>query len=141
MANMQKIVLKNNISEIERLNNLLESFGKDNDIPQKTIFSINLALEEMISNVIYYGYKDFEEHLITVLLSYRDDEINITIEDDGSEFDPTKVSEPNKDLPVEERQIGGLGIHLARTLIDEMKYKRENKKNILMLRKVIPSLC
>jgi anti-sigma regulatory factor (Ser/Thr protein kinase) len=85
--------------------------------------------------VIFYGYEDQEEHSIEVRLDLSGSVLTLQICDDGREFDPTRMPEPNLDVPLEERKIGGLGIHLVRNYMNSMEYKRENGKNIITVTK------
>lgn len=125
------ITVKNDISEIVRLSEVVEQFGEIHNLSLKIIFDLNLALEEFLTNVIKYSYGDNQEHLININISLIEDEIIIVIEDDGNSFNPLEISEPDIKKPPEKRKIGGLGIHLIRNLFDQLKYERKNNKNIV----------
>ena len=131
-----RLQIKNNISELNRLNALLEQLAKEWKIPQKVSFQINLALEEMVTNIINYGYKDKSSHTITLNFILRGSVIIIQIEDDGRAFNPLTAPEPDTTEPAEKRKIGGLGIHLVKELIDTVTYARKNDKNILTIQKI-----
>lgn len=133
------ITLKNKISEIERLADAVMQFGKKNDFSDKVIFDINLALEEVVNNVISYAYKDKNEHQINIYMELEGQELMLKVEDDGVPFNPFDVPEPDIDKPVEEREPGGLGLFFVRNLTDELEYKREKDKNILIMKKKIQS--
>ena len=127
--------LKNDASELDRLCQQLTNFGNTFGLSQKFIFQINLALDELFTNIISYGYKDKGEHLIKFAISCEDGTVVIRIEDSGVPFDVAEfeVADPKKTL--EDCRVGGLGLHLIRKLMDEIKYRRTDDKNIVILKK------
>ena len=130
-----RLQIENNISELNRLNALLEQLAKEWKIPKEISFQINLALEEMVTNVINYGYEDKSSHTITLSFILHGNVIIIQIEDDGRAFNPLTAPEPDTTEPAEKRKIGGLGIHLVKELMDTVTYVRKNEKNILTIQK------
>ncbi len=137
MENSLNLELKNNLKEIGTLINSFESFAEKFSLSKSVVNDINLCLEELVTNVISYGYNDQDEHIIFVDISFINDAINICIKDDGLEFNPLEQAEPDINQPIEERKIGGLGIHLVKNLMSDLAYKRENDFNILTMRKFI----
>lgn len=129
--------LKNKLSELDTLCQNLERFGESIGLSPKFIFETNLALDELFTNIISYGYSDKKVHTITVEISLQNNELLFRIEDDGLPFNPTEVEEPDLGCSIEECKIGGLGIHLAKNLMDEVCYQRCKEKNILTLKKNI----
>lgn len=129
--------IKNNPGEIEKLAARVEEFCQSANIPFKSIFEINLSLDELITNTISYGYPGGGEHWIQVQLSYGQGCLEIRLTDDGTAFNPLEAPPPPLDQPLEDRPIGGLGVHLVRTYMDEIDYQREQGKNKLLLRKKI----
>ena len=127
--------LKNNLSEIERLSQIVTEFGGLNNLSPKVLFAVNLALEEILTNIISYGYEDNNEHVIVIRLSLKDEELVAEVEDDGRPFNPLEVPEPDISRPLEDRKIGGLGIHLVRNLMDGLEYRRYGGKNISVMKK------
>jgi serine/threonine-protein kinase RsbW len=125
------------VKEIERLNRVVRQFGELHEVPGRTLYSVNLALDELVSNAILYGYDDASGQQIQVKLSIEGPELYAWLEDGGREFDPISVPVPSLDRPLDEREIGGLGIHLVRSLMDKLEYRREGAKNLLTLRKRI----
>ena len=91
-------------------------------------------------NVISYGYDDSDEHEIMIRLSCKGEEVTAEVEDDGRPFNPLEVAEPDTSKALEERPVGGLGIHLARKLMDDVEYKRQQEKNLLAMKKRIPAI-
>ena len=98
---------------------------------------MNLALDEIISNVIEHGYEDTLEHEIPITVRFEGDLLTIEIEDDGRPFNPVAEPLPDVDLPLEERPIGGLGILILRSMADGHEYRRERGRNILRIEKRI----
>ena len=129
--------LKSNLSELDALCQKLEKFGESMGLSKKCIFEANLALDELFTNIISYGFDDKNEHTIRITISLQNDELLFNIEDDGLPFNPTEVETPDLECTIEECRIGGLGIHLAKNLMDEVCYQRCKDKNILTLKKII----
>jgi anti-sigma regulatory factor (Ser/Thr protein kinase) len=127
------LILKNNINEIGRLAEEIERFGEEENLPLKTTLNLNLVLEELITNTISYGYSDSEEHLISVKFERIADSLTVTIEDDGSAFNPLEEPPPVMSDNLDDLEPGGLGIHLVRKLTDQVFYQREGGCNILKL--------
>jgi anti-sigma regulatory factor (Ser/Thr protein kinase) len=97
-----------------------------------------VVLEELITNTIFYAYRDKKKHDITIDFMLENDTLRIRLEDDGMEFNPLLSDEPEDlDKPVEDRKIGGLGIHFVKKLMDNVDYHRYENKNILTLIKKI----
>ena len=106
-------------------------FGQHYGLAPTVMHDLNLALEEILTNIISYGYTDGQEHEIRVRLSVRPGEVKAEVEDDGQSFNPLAAPEPHTAEALEERTIGGLGIHLVRTLMDGLEYKRQADRNVL----------
>ena len=127
--------LKNDLSELERLCRTCEEIGQDINISDRTIFEMNLALDELFTNIISYGFNDNQEHTIKMSITVEGDQLQMRIEDDGVPFNPLASKTPEFQCGIEECKIGGLGIHLIRKLMDDVHYKRVADKNILVLRR------
>lgn len=133
----RKEILKNEKSEITRMSQVMENYCEKNDVPMKPMFEINLVLEEILMNIISYGFEDDKEHEIEIDWWIDDNFLNLIITDDGKKFDPLILPEPDLDKSVDERKIGGLGIHLVKKMMCEINYRRENGKNILKMKKKV----
>ena len=129
--------LKNSLSELDNLCENLEDFGQKIGLSKKLIFEINLALDELFTNIISYGFKDEEEHIIRVTIRPQNEELSLHIEDDGIPFNPIDFETPDVASSVENCNIGGLGIHIMRKLMDKICYQRCGDKNILILKKTL----
>jgi len=137
--NQEKVVLKNDLAEIERLSDVVTALGTRHGLVADFLYAINLALDEILTNVISYGYDDEREHEILVRLAVQAGEFQVEVTDDGRPFNPLTAQTADLDSPLAERQIGGLGIHLTRTLMDALQYRRDDNKNVLLMSKRIPS--
>lgn len=125
------LFMRNDIQQIPTLAEWIEGL----DLPTELSMPINLALEEAVSNVMLYAYPG--QHGQVLIEFAKEKSIIFTITDSGIPFDPTQQREADTTLSLEERQIGGLGIHLVRQLMDEIYYRREDNKNVLTLIKHI----
>lgn len=131
----KKLVLRNKVSEIEKLTLFVEELGDEFALPVDLIFNLNLVLEEAVSNVILYAYPEGEEHEVLLSVKRIADKLVFMLTDSGKEFDPTKMEEVDVTLSAEERSIGGLGIFLIRQIMNTVEYQRIDGKNVLTLSK------
>ena len=125
--------ITNELHSLEGLMNATTNFLEDHDVDAQTVYRVNLALEEMITNIIKYGYDDYESHGIDVSLEILPEEIVAVIEDDGHEFNPL-TKEKSAEHALDSQPLGGLGIHLIKQLVGKMAYRRDQSKNILEIR-------
>jgi anti-sigma regulatory factor (Ser/Thr protein kinase) len=133
------IVLRSDIAELPRLASALGEFAAANALPRDTANDLALALEEVVTNVIVHGYERRDAHTVRVRLLARPGEVNAEVEDDAPAYDPLARPTPELHRPVEDRPIGGLGIHLVRSLMDTVSYCRDGKCNRLTLTKRWPT--
>ena len=131
------IALRNDRKEVARLGLLAEQFGADNGLSTDDVLAINLVLDEIVINVIAHGYDDDAEHLIHVRLGRKDQTVTVEVEDDGRPFNPLDLPTPNFDLPLEERPIGGLGVHIVRSMMDTVDYRRDGDRNVLTMTRTL----
>ena len=126
------IVVSSRFSEFEFINETIENIKRDWDIPEDAIFNVNIALEEIVSNIINHGYKYDEDYEITIRFSRDQNALRLQVKDYAPPFNPLDIPEPTDlDKPLEERKVGGLGIHLAKKFTDNIAYRRHNEKNIV----------
>ena len=126
--------LKNDQSELERLCRKCEELGHSLGLSDKSIFEMNLALDELFTNIISYGFQDCREHIIKIHITIEGELLQIRIEDDGVPFNPLASKTPDFQCDIEACQIGGLGIHLIKKLMEDIRYQRVADKNILLMR-------
>ena len=130
------VTLVNQLSEVERLSRLVEAFGEAERLGPEAVFSINLALDEVVTNVIRYAHDDDgRQHPIVVRLALEQDVLTAQVEDDGRAFNPLEVPAPDIGASIDERPIGGLGIHLVRSVMNSVEYRREDGRNVLTMKK------
>ena len=137
MADRVSLELRNSPAELDTLCKSLQQFGESLGLSNKAIFHLCLAIEEIVSNIISYGYADEAVHWIKIAISHEQGILIIRLEDDGIPFNPLRAGEPDCECPVEERKVGNLGIHLCKKVMDDMLYERCGSKNILILKKDI----
>jgi len=136
--NMERhIVLHNDIQQIPQLAEFIETIADEKQLEQGLAMSLNLALEEAVTNVIMYAYPEGADGLVEVEAILKPKELEFIITDSGKPFDPTAAPEADTTLSAENRPIGGLGIYLVRNIMDSVKYKRNDGKNILSMTKII----
>ena len=134
-TNSKQLVLKNAISEMRVLSNTVKEFCKENSLSGEVTHDIHLALEEIFSNIVFYGFQDQDEHQIAISFSLKDNTLILEIKDDGIPFNPLESKTLDLEIPIEERERGGMGIHIASELMDEIEYFRKQNKNILVMKK------
>jgi serine/threonine-protein kinase RsbW len=123
------------LEAIETLADAVNEVLPDRDLA----FSVNLCLEELITNVIVHGLKDAADRFMQVQLIISDDWLEILLRDDAPRFDPfMQAPEPNLDLDVNDRPIGGLGVHMVKKLMDEVHADYDGSGNLIVLRKRLP---
>ncbi len=121
--------------EIPRLNEELERIMSRAGFAEKQILDMQLAVEEAFINIVRHGYHG-DYGAVQIAIDFLKGRLTVTMEDDAPRFDPTKFEEPDFSADLEQRPIGGLGIHLMRSLSDEIKYDFERGRNRLMLIKI-----
>jgi serine/threonine-protein kinase RsbW len=137
LSDRAAIEIRNDVAEIARLVEFLEAFCARNGIPSDVAAKLTLTFDELLTNTMSYGFPDGGNHRIAITLSLDNDRFSAEIVDPGIAFDPLSQPQPDLDSPVENRQIGGLGIHFVRTLMDHVDYRRVNGQNRLILTKAV----
>lgn len=133
----KEIIISNQLDQITVLAEALESLSEEWNIPMNVTLNLNLVLEELVSNIIFYGYEDTNKHEISIYLSFNNETMKVRLEDDGKEFNPLLYAEADINLSAEDRNIGGLGIFFVRKMMDDIRYERRNNRNILTMEKSI----
>jgi serine/threonine-protein kinase RsbW len=125
------------VREIERLNRLVRQFGELHDVPSRTLYAVNLALDELVTNAVLYGFDDSNGKEVMVKIATAGNELVASVCDGGRPFNPLDVKPPDLSAPLEDRELGGLGVHLVRSLMDHVTYVRDGDQNVLTVRKKI----
>ena len=129
------LILHNDIQQIPQLAEFIETIADEIKLDQGLAMSLNLALEEAVTNVILYAYPEGSDGLVDIEAIMSKDKLKFIISDSGQAFDPTAAPEADVTLGVEDRPIGGLGIYLVRKIMDSVSYERTEGKNVLSLTK------
>jgi serine phosphatase RsbU (regulator of sigma subunit)/anti-sigma regulatory factor (Ser/Thr protein kinase) len=133
----EQIELSNDLSEVARLSTFVKGFCAALKLEPKAASGLRLALEEVVVNVINYAFPEQENGSVSIQADSNYKEVRFTVTDAGIPFDPTSVLEADTTLDAENRPIGGLGVLLARKLMDSVSYSRSGGQNVLTLTKTI----
>jgi serine/threonine-protein kinase RsbW len=132
----EELRLEPQLSEIERLIEWVEARCEADGVVGEVAVKLALALEEAVANVINHGLPGSPPpHRVVVRLDIGAESVVAEVIDNGRPFDPTEAPDPDLSLPLEERELGGLGIHLMRGLMDSLDYRRADDENVLRLQK------
>lgn len=110
-----------------------DDFATRNGMSPEVRAVIDIAFDEMLSNIIYYAYPDADTHAIEIDVDFDGQRVIAVIGDDGVPFNPFAQPAPNTDRPLAEREPGGCGIHLVRNMFDDVSYQRQLDRNIITL--------
>ncbi len=130
-----RLLLKNSVDQISLLPAFVQEAVKASKLNSELEGSLNLALEEAVTNVVLYAYPEGTEGDVIVDAAVTDKALTFTITDTGKPFDPTARPDVDINAGVEDRPIGGLGIHLVRQIMDDVRYERRGNKNVLIITK------
>jgi anti-sigma regulatory factor (Ser/Thr protein kinase) len=119
------------------LSDFVAAAGERNGWDEDLVFQLTLALEEVVVNAIKHGQREQGRHDIEVTVRAEEDWVVMTVEDDGIAFNPLDAPPADIGAALENRPIGGLGVHLVRSLIPDLSYTREGDRNRLVMRKQI----
>ena len=137
MSMKLSLTVENKIEELGRITAAVDELAESEDWSPTLTFRVNLVLEEFGINVIKYAHKE-GDHDFEITLFSEPETLTIEITDDGVPFNPLEDKPtPDTSAPMDERPIGGLGLHLVRSMTEEIRYERENSRNhsILVMRK------
>ena len=127
------------VDELPKVTSFIENELEKLEFSFKIITQFNLVVEELFVNVASYAYKENENGKCKISINYDKDkqEVKLSMEDNGIKFNPLEKEDPDTTLSVEDRKIGGLGILLVKKNMDNIEYKYEDNKNILILSKKV----
>ena len=111
----------------------LEAFAESAELPPKVMFAADTAVEELLQNLLDHS----EAREVRMRLAVEGNEFHVELADDGLPFNPLLMAEPDLTKPIEERDIGGLGILMVRRLMDGVRYEYRERKNWVSLAKVL----
>ena len=131
---MKQIKAKAEMSNFQSFIGFVEDALESIDLPQKYIFSLMTVTEEIIVNIIHYAYKN-ESGDLEIDFESDGKIVRFIFKDNGIPFNPLEKSDVNTNLQVHERDIGGLGIHMIKSMTDNVTYQYQNNTNILKIEK------
>ena len=125
---------------MRQVEGFVAAFVKEHGVAADDAARILILLEELLTNLAKYGYSDrAEPGVAEIALALNGSRLEIEFIDDGCAFDPLAGTLPNFDAPLDERPVGGLGLHLLRSLADGVRYERRNDKNVIRLSRTVAS--
>ncbi len=131
------VKINNQITELAVVEEKFEAFCLEHNIPDLARQQVSMVLDELLNNVVNYAYRDEEEHIIELEFVLSGNRLVITVRDDGVPFNPFALDPPNIAQSLDESEIGGLGIYLVRSVMDEYMYNRHIGRNVVTLVKLI----
>jgi len=133
MIREMTVLLENELEELSVLTQMLQVFLRPCQLPSRTLYALELSLEEIFVNIVSYAYEDDQPHAIHFDVQVDDDMIAMKFSDEGRPFNPLSVQKPDPHIPQLERAMGGLGINFVRQMRDMMEYQRKGDWNILRI--------
>jgi anti-sigma regulatory factor (Ser/Thr protein kinase) len=131
--NVLELVIKNELTEIERVNSRFNEFAEQHDLPKAARQKTNIALDELLNNAITYAFGADSEHTIEITIALTGQRLVITLIDSGQPFNPFTQKEPDTKKSIADREIGGLGIQIVRKIMDDVSYERRINRNVVKL--------
>ena len=133
----KELRIKNQISELEKVAQFVEEIGEELGLNMELQMNLNLVMEEMVSNVIFYAYPEGEDAEIELLAKSDGKELTFVLSDQGKEFDPTAKEDADLDVNPADRELGGMGIFIVKNIMNKVTYQRLEGKNLLTMTKGI----
>lgn len=133
------LLLQNELSEVERLHLELTEYCTRENVPEEALGRMRLAMEEVIVNIMRYAFEDAVARPIRVKITRHPDRLEALIEDTGHAFNPLAVAAPDLTKPLDRRRIGGLGLHLVKSMVDDVDYCRTKVMNHITLTIKLPA--
>ena len=135
---MKELTVAATIENIETVTDFVDAQLEELDCPMKAEMQINVAIDELFSNIAHYAYHpETGEATVAVEVTRDPLAVEITFIDNGKPYDPLQNADPDVTLSAEERDIGGLGIFIVKKSMDEITYEYKDGKNILRIKKNI----
>lgn len=133
MPRKMLVALDNKLEELGVLTQMLQAFLVPCELPSRTLYALELSLEEIFVNIVSYAYEDDRDHTIQFDVHVDEEMIAMKFSDDGRPFNPLTVKAPDPQDPFMTRDTGGLGINFVRHMRDMMEYQRQGERNILRI--------
>ena len=133
----KELRIKNQISELEKVAQFVEEIGEELGLSMELQMNLNLVMEEMVTNVIFYAYPEGVIADIELLAKSDGKELTFVLSDQGKEFDPTAKEDTDLDVNPADRDLGGMGIFIVKNIMNKVTYQRLEGKNLLTMTKGI----
>jgi len=132
-----ELTVPNRLSENARVKAHFDTFAEHYGLPDPVRLKMHVVIDELLTNIISYAYPDGARHDISIKVELSADRLKVSMVDDGIPFNPLGIETPDTELALEERKIGGLGIHLVRKMMDRVSYQRRIDKNVIAVVKFL----
>ena len=129
------IVIRNDVADLAALTTAMERMGAEHGMPERSLFQLQVAVDEIVSNVIKYAWPGADAHDIEIRITARHDGVEVEIIDDGRMFDPRDAPKRDKTLPGQRPRPGGVGVQMTTQLVDRIDYARIGNRNHTTLTK------
>ena len=133
----KQLKFKNQVAELQHVNLFVEEICDELGLDMELQMNLNLALEEVVSNVIFYAYPEGTTADIELLAEYDGKVLTLVLSDQGKHFDPTAKEDLDTDVHPADRELGGMGIYIVKNIMNEVTYQRLEGRNLLTMRKKI----
>lgn len=133
----KEIRIKNQVEELEHVARFIEEIAEELGLDMELQMNLNLVMEEMVSNIIFYAYPKKADATIELMAESDGKELTFVLSDQGREFDPTMKDDADMDINPAERDLGGMGIFIVKNIMNEVTYQRLEGKNLLTMKKEI----
>ncbi len=131
------LCIMSELDAIDEVNARFNAFAQIHHVPDAARRTFNIAFDDLLNNIVTYAYGGAPDQRIDVVIQVAPDCVEASLADDGPAFDPFARAAPDIDADLDERAIGGLGIHLVRTMMDEVTHSRADDRNVVVLRKYL----
>ena len=133
----KEIIIKNQVEELDRVARFIEEIGEELGLDMELQMNLNLVMEEMVSNVIFYAYPEGSDASIELMAESDGKELTFVLSDQGRAFDPTLKEDLDLEKNPAERDLGGMGIFIVKNIMNNVTYQRLEGKNLLTMKKNI----
>ena len=133
----KEIKIRTQIGELERVARFIEEIGEEQGLDMELQMNLNLVMEEMVSNIIFYAYPEGSDATIDIVAECDGKELTFMLSDQGRAFDPTMKKDADINVNPAERDLGGMGIYIVKNIMNDLSYQRLQGKNLLTMTKKI----
>jgi serine/threonine-protein kinase RsbW len=131
------ICIRNQVEDLQRVAHFVEEIGEELKLSMELQMNLNLVMEEMVSNIIFYAFPNGTDATIELMAESDGTELTFVLSDQGREFDPTLKEDLDTDVNPAERELGGMGIFMVKNIMNKVTYQRLDGKNLLTMKKII----